>query len=255
MMGPSKSAFATLEPRGSWPCALCRVVLDMLCRTRSIGGAPRLDLSDGIFDRIEHQEGRGMACLVVAYRLEHGEIAPLAARGRPSSLQHVAHGGTDCAQLRRSRADDLASHHRARVLPAKASLNTLAIIGDDIALHGEVDRDRAAAELGVGGGRGLRCLESRRSRNSGSKLEDALAIDVFWQCHACVLSIRSTGSPCGPKSRIIYAAGSQDERPQGSKSFSASTTRPYRDQKRQPKRLRPSCVRRRKVSRIHGRNG
>src|SRR4029078_12559169 len=116
MMGPSKSAFATLESRGSWPCALCRVVLDMLCRARSIGGAPGLDLSDGVLDRIEHEEGRGMACLVVAYRLEHGEIAPLAARGRPSSLQHVAHGGTDLTQLPRSGADDLASHHRGRGL-------------------------------------------------------------------------------------------------------------------------------------------
>src|SRR6185437_2833499 len=214
MMGPSKNALVTREPKGLLS-SLCRMILDMLCRTRSIGGAPRLDLGDGIFDRIEHQKSRGVACLVVTYWLKHGEIAPPAARGRPSLHQHVAHGGTDFAQFRRSRADDLPSHHRGRGLAEQASLNTLAIVGDDLAFHGEIDRDSAAAELGMGGGRGLRCHESRRSRNGGSKLEDALAIDVFWQCHACVLPIRSTGSPCGPKSRIIYAAGSQDERPQG----------------------------------------
>src|SRR4029450_7043073 len=99
MMGPSKNTLTTREPGGSLPPALCRMVLDMLCRTRSLGGASRLDLGDGILDRVKNEESRGMARLVVAYWLKHGEIAPLAVRGRPSLLQHVAHGGSDCAQL------------------------------------------------------------------------------------------------------------------------------------------------------------
>src|SRR5262245_39101231 len=48
--------------------------------------APRLYLGDRLFDRVEHEKGRGMAGLVVPHRLEHRKIAPPSLRRRPAGL-------------------------------------------------------------------------------------------------------------------------------------------------------------------------
>ena len=68
--------------------------------------APRgLDLSNGILDRVEDEQGRGMTRLVVLDRLERSEIGPAALWRQSPLLQHFAHRGADGTKLGRGGAD------------------------------------------------------------------------------------------------------------------------------------------------------
>ena len=60
---------------------LLRRGLGQVCR--SLG----FDLADGIYHGVEGQQGGSVPCLVVAYRLQHGDVGPFAVcRGAPFSL-------------------------------------------------------------------------------------------------------------------------------------------------------------------------
>src|SRR4249920_963277 len=81
------------------------------------GAAPGLNLADGIDYRVEGEQGRGVARLVVAHRLEHGDVGPLAvARRLAVLLEHLAYGLPQRAQLVRIRAHDMMRHDRGRRL-------------------------------------------------------------------------------------------------------------------------------------------
>src|SRR5271156_1985510 len=61
-------------------------------RRRRFGVALGFDLADGVDHGVEGQKRGGVARLVVAYRLEHGDIGPLAVlRRRAVFLEHFAH--------------------------------------------------------------------------------------------------------------------------------------------------------------------
>ena len=67
---------------------------------RALDALPRLDLGDGVHHRVEDQQGGGMAGLVFAHRLEHGNIRPFGGiRRRGVFLQHAAHAIAQGAQL------------------------------------------------------------------------------------------------------------------------------------------------------------
>ncbi len=70
-------------------------------RRRFCAAAP-LDLADGVDHRVEGQQRRGMARLVVAHRLEHRDVGPLAAcGGAPFSFSIWRTASRSVAQVRR----------------------------------------------------------------------------------------------------------------------------------------------------------
>src|SRR5580700_2754613 len=76
-----------------------RVMIRALRRCRIVA-ALLLDLADGVDHGVERQKRGGVARLVVAHRLEHGDIGPLAVlRRRAVFLEHLAHGLAQRAQL------------------------------------------------------------------------------------------------------------------------------------------------------------
>ena len=79
-------------------------------------------------------------------------------------LQHASHRLAQAAQLVRLGADDVARHDRGGCLAERAGLHVMGEVGDGIALHLEVDGHGRAAELGMGGRRGIGRRSSRPSR-------------------------------------------------------------------------------------------
>src|SRR5229473_167195 len=117
--------------------------LSALCRDRLL--RLRLDLADRIDHGVEGQHGRRMPRLVVAHRLEQGDIGPLALRGLAVFLQHLADGLAQFAQFARGRADDMARHDRGRGLAERAGLHIMGKVGDHRSVHPKVDLDGRAA--------------------------------------------------------------------------------------------------------------
>src|SRR5262249_7525632 len=74
------------------------------------GGAVGLDLLDRRDDGIKGEHGRSVAGLVVAHRLEHGDVPPFAARRLTAFLQHSTYGFAQIAQFGGVGADDVACH-------------------------------------------------------------------------------------------------------------------------------------------------
>ena len=115
-----------------------------------------LDLADRVDHGIESQHGRGVARLVVAHRLEQGDVGPFSVRRTAVFLQHLADGLAQFAQFVRRRSHDMAGHDRGGSLAERASLHVMGEVGDDRTFHLEVDLDGRAAELGMRSGGGIR---------------------------------------------------------------------------------------------------
>ena len=140
----------------------------------------RLDFSDRIDHRIEGQQRRGVARLVVAHRLQHGDVGPFALRRRAVFLQHLADGLAQLAQFRRVRADHIARHDRGGGLAERAGLHVMGEIGHHRTVHLQVDGDGRPAQFGVGGGAGVRGLEPPEPRDAARQLYDPLVINVVY---------------------------------------------------------------------------
>ena len=121
-----------------------------------------------------------MARLVVAHRLEHRDVGPLAlGRGRAVLLQHFPHRLAQAAQLVGLRAHHVARHDRRRRLPKRAGLHLVGEVRDRVAVHLEVDRDRRAAQFRVRGRRGVRLFQPADPRNCSGQFQDPAIIDVI----------------------------------------------------------------------------
>ena len=167
------------------PLRARRMVLDMLCRMRRPSAAARFASiwrSRPPPRRTRAASRHAGLCSRAPARARRDRPICLAGGGPPSfSILRIA--APTARNSAGAGADHLAPHHRGRRLAEQAGLHALAIVGHHVALHGEVDRDRAAAELRMGRCRGFRRGEPRRPRQGGGKLEDALAIDVFGKRH------------------------------------------------------------------------
>ena len=137
-----------------------------------------LDLIERRHHGIEGEHGRGMARLIVAHRLEHGDVGPFAGGRRAVLLQHLAHGLAQLAQFGRLCADDVAGHDRGRSLAERAGLHVMGEIADHRAVHLEVDGDGRSAQLGMGGGAGVGLIESSQARDIARQIEDSLVINL-----------------------------------------------------------------------------
>ena len=62
----------------------------------------------------------------------------------------------------RGRADHMARHDRGGGLAQRAGLHVMGKVGDHRTVHLEVDLDRRTAQLGMGGGAGVRCRRGGR---------------------------------------------------------------------------------------------
>src|SRR6202158_3604660 len=135
------------------------------------------DLVDGVHHRVESQQSGGMPGMVITYRLQYLQIGPFAFGRRAVVLQHFPHFGTDLPQLLCGRADYVARHDRGGRLPQGASPHFMGKIDDFAALHGQVDGDRGAAELGMGGCRGIGRLQPSLPGNIPRQLQDPPVIN------------------------------------------------------------------------------
>jgi len=69
-------------------------------------------LSQRIGDRVERQQGGGVASLIVANRLEHGKFRPFAVWRRAVGFQHARHAVAQLIQLPGGRANHMLGHQR-----------------------------------------------------------------------------------------------------------------------------------------------
>ena len=138
----------------------------------------RGDLRQRIGDRVERQQGGGVASLVVAHRLEHGEFGPFAVRRRTVRLQHPDHAVAQSVELLGGRANDMASHQRRRRLTERAGLHVMSKIDHPPILDAKVDHHRRTAQPRMRLGAGVRVCEPPEPRNVARELKDALIIDL-----------------------------------------------------------------------------
>src|ERR1700748_3545615 len=72
----------------------------------------------------------------------------------------------------------MACHDRGRGLAERAGLHVMGKVGDDGAIHLEVDLDGRPAQLGMRGGTGIRCVKPSQPGDVAGQFDDALVVDV-----------------------------------------------------------------------------
>src|SRR5215467_7047762 len=112
-------------------------------------GAPLLlDLIDRRNHRVKREQRGGVACFVVAHRLEHRNVRPATTAWRVAVLlEHPADTLAQRAQFGGGRADHIACYDRGRRLAERAGLYLMGEVGDRVALHLEIDGNGGAAQL------------------------------------------------------------------------------------------------------------
>src|SRR5690242_10983674 len=78
-------------------------------------------------------------------------------------------------------------------------------VGDGVALHLEVDLHGRAAQLGMGGGGGIRVRQPSEARNIPGQLDDPLVIDVVQ--HVMESNTYLPDRPWRARSRVLYRGG------------------------------------------------
>src|SRR5205085_12451040 len=132
----------------------------------------------------------------------------------------LANGLAQLAQFARVRADDMARHDGGGGLAQRAGFYVVGEIGDDGAVHLEIDLHGRAAQFRMRGGTGVRVGEAAEARNIAGEFDDPLVVNVVQ--HRAKSSIPPRGAPlAAPVHSPIYVP----ER----RKYSPAVPRPMRD--------------------------
>src|ERR1700678_1144083 len=99
----------------------------------------------------------------------------------------------------------MARDDRGRGLDERAGLHVMGEIGDDRAVHFEVNLDGRTAQLGVGHGAGVRCGQPSKPGYIAGQFDDALVVDVVQ--HKMGSRITGHTRPWRAQPTILYMDG------------------------------------------------
>jgi hypothetical protein len=72
----------------------------------------------------------------------------------------------------------MTGHNRGRGLPERAGFHVMGEIGDERPIHFQIDRDGRAAQLGMGGRRGVGRGEASEPGNIARQVQDSAVVNV-----------------------------------------------------------------------------
>src|SRR5262249_13678841 len=123
------------------------------------------------------------------------------------------HRFTQVAQFLGPGAYHVARHDRGGSLPECARLHLMGEVGDGVALHLQVDRNRRAAKFGMGSRSRVRVVDPAQSWNIPGQFEDAAVVDLVQHalrkrlvarrrdCAALLHEYIGSGSPARARAR------------------------------------------------------
>ena len=123
-----------------------------------------------------------MSRFVVAHRLEHRNIGPFAGRRGPVFFKHFANCFTQLAQFGRFCPDHMPRHDRRGSLPECAGLHVVGKVSDLVTIGLEVNGDRGATQLRMGGGRRVRRRQPAEAGDISRQFENSRVVNLVEHC-------------------------------------------------------------------------